>query len=462
MKRFTRICSLLLLLLTVAISLHAAEPKLNVLLIVTDDMNCALGCYGHPVVQSPNLDRLAVRGVRFDRAYANYPVCNASRTSFLSGRRPETTQVFTNGRDARTKLGAEFQFMPEYFHAHGYRTVGVGKIQHTPEQLTSIKYDSFEDLGSESETEKKERKVSGVSAEASARNQAARGHSDEQEADGIIVRKAVKFLEEPRDKPLFLAVGLHRPHGPRIAPQKYFDPYPPEKLPLLVEPPGHSAGIPKIALPPQYNPDWSEKKWRHEWQAYYACATFMDAQVGVLLAAMDRLKLWDNTIVIFFSDHGSHLGEHGGFWGKQSLMEESARVPLIVSAPGRKPGAASPRLVELVDVFPTLTDLCGLPTQAGIEGTSFAPLLDDPQRPWKKAAFAVTLRNNKKDLGRSVRSEHFTFIEWPDHATQLYHHATDPKEYANLAGDEAYAPKAAEMKQLLEAGWRAAKPESNP
>jgi uncharacterized sulfatase len=438
---------------------HAAESsRPNIVLIVSYDMNCALGCYGHPVVQSPNLDRLAARGVRFDRAYANYPVCNASRTSFLSGRRPETTQVFTNGRDMRTKLGPDFQFLPEYFQAHGYRTVGVGKVQHTPEQTDSVKYDSFEDPGSESETEKKERKVSGIPDEARAKNQAARGHSDEQEADGIIVRKAVKFLEEPRDQPLFLAVGLHRPHGPRVAPQKYFDLYPKEKLPLLVEPPGHTAGIPQIALPPQYNPDWSDKKWRGEWQTYYACASFMDAQVGVLIEAMDRLKLWDNTIVIFFSDHGTHLGEHGGFWGKQSLMEESARVPLLVSAPGRKSGVASPRLVELVDVFPTLTDLCGLPPQAGVEGTSFALLLDEPERPWKKAAFTVSLRNNKTDLGRSVRTEQFTFIEWPDRSTQLYNYATDPKEYFNLAKDDHYAQTAAEMKQLLTDGWKAARP----
>ena len=438
---------------------HAlAAPPLNVLLIVVDDMNTALGCYGHPVVQSPNLDRLAARGVRFDRAYANYPVCNASRTSFLSGRRPETTQVFTNGRDMRHKLGAEFQFLPEYFRAQGYHTVGVGKIQHTPEQFDSIRYDSYEDPGSESETDKVERKEKGVSAKKKAQNQAARGHTDEQEADGIIVRKAVRFLEEPREKPLFLAVGLHRPHGPRVAPQKYFDLYPPEKLPPLVEPPGHTAAIPKIALPPQFNPDWSDKKWRTEWQTYFACASFMDAQVGVLLEAMDRLKLWDNTIVIFFSDHGSHLGEHGGFWGKQSLMEESVRVPLIVSAPGGKSGAVSPRLVELVDVFPLLTELCGLPAQAGVEGTSFAPLLTDPQRPWKMAAFTVTLRGNKTDLGRSIRTENFTFIEWPDRSTQLYNHATDPKEYVNLANDQGHAKTVAEMTQWLKDGWQAAKP----
>jgi uncharacterized sulfatase len=429
----------------------AAPP--NVLLIVVDDLNTALGCYGHPVVKSPQIDRLAARGVRFDRAYANYPVCNASRTSFLSGRRPETTQVFTNGRDSRHKLGADCQFLPEYFHAHGYRTIGVGKIQHTPEQFASVRYDSYEDPGAESEEEKKRRKLEGVSAEARTRTRAVRNQTDDQVADGIIVRKAVAFLEEPHDKPLFLAVGLHRPHGPRVAPQKYFDLYPPKQLPPLVEPPGHAASIPRIALPPQWYPDRPLRKWQTEWQTYFACVSFMDAQVGVLLDALDRLHLWDNTVVIFFSDHGSHLGEHGGFWGKQSLMEESVRTPLIVCAPGKKAGVSSPRLVELVDVFPTLTSLCGLPLPPGLEGTSFAPLLDDPQRPWKQAAFTVCLRG-KTGLGRSLHTETHTYAEWPDGSRQLYDLTSDPKQYRNLANQPEHAALQARLAALLKAGPR--------
>jgi uncharacterized sulfatase len=220
-----------------------------------------------------------------------------------------------------------------------------------------------------------------------------------------------------------------------------------------VEPPGHTAGIPRIACPLQYNPEWSDKKWRTEWQTNFACDSFMDAQVGVLLEAMDRLKLWENTIVIFFSDHGTHLGEYGGFCGKQSLMEECARAPLVVSAPCRRSGAVSPRLVELVDVFPTRTDLCGRSAQAGVEGTSFAPLLDNSQRPWKNAVFTVCPRNNKTDLGRSIRTERSTIVEWHDSSPQLSNHATDLKEYVNLAKDEASAQTVAEMRQLLQAGW---------
>jgi uncharacterized sulfatase len=187
--------------------------------------------------------------------------------------------------------------MPEYFHAQGYRTVGIGKIQHTPEQVATIKYDSFDDPGSITADEKKQRKKTGGDNE---KKKAARELPDEEEPDGIIARRAVKVVEEPREKPLFLAVGLHRPHAPSLAPQKYFDMYPQEKMPLLAEPKGHTAGIPRIANPPKYHPEMSEKKFRGELQTYYACASFMDAQIGVLLDGMDRLKLWDNTIVLLF------------------------------------------------------------------------------------------------------------------------------------------------------------------
>jgi uncharacterized sulfatase len=182
----------------------------------------------------------------------------------------------------------------------------------------------------------------------------------------------------------------------------------------------------------------------------------MDAQVGLLLEAMDRLKLWDNTVVVFLGDHGWHHGEHDGFWAKMSVMAESARAPLIVAAPGKKANTTSARLVEFVDLFPTLTDLCQLPTAGGIEGTSLAPLLDDPKRPWKKGVFTVV--NRRGSLGRSVRTETSTYIEWPDGSTQLYDHGKDPREYVNLAREPAHAKTVAELKLLLKEGWQAARP----
>ncbi|HEX3871890.1 MAG TPA: sulfatase [Pirellulales bacterium] len=425
---------------------HADEgAKPNVLFIVVDDLNMQLGCYGSTVVRSPNLDRLAAKGIRFDRAYCNYPVCNASRTSFLSGLRPDTTQVFTNGVDPRTELGGDFQFLPEYFRARGYEAIGVGKIPHTPEHIASITWDYFDDPGAAAEDDKKSKRAS----KSDEKKRDLRSLDDAEQPDGIAVRRAVEFIKKPRDKPLFLAVGLHRPHGPRVAPQKYFDMYPALEMKLPEEPPDHTDGIPSIALPPQYNPDWSEKKWQSELQTYYACVTFMDAQVGVLLEALDRLDAWKNTIVVFFSDHSSHLGEHGGFWGKQSLMEESVRIPLLIYAPGKASGDSCPRVVELIDLFPTLTDLAGLPAPSSAEGRSLVSLLDKPSRKWNHAAYSVT-RRGKQDLGRSVRTERWTYIVWPDGSEQLYDYAADPKEYNNLAQKDDYASVIAEMKALLD------------
>jgi uncharacterized sulfatase len=453
-------------------------PRLNVLFIVSDDLNCQLGCYGNQVVQTPNIDRLAGRGVRFERSYCNYPVCNASRTSFLSGRYPDATGVFGNATDPRVQLGKDFQFLPEYFHAHGYFTAGIGKIAHGGFPA-SVKWDVFAEpqrgideddvpkakakgAGKASKAEKAARKAA-KAAKAAAKaggeevpfGWQATTNKDEEEPDGQVARKVVKLLEQHKDKPFFIAAGFHKPHVPHTAPKKYFDMYPVEKMPLPLEPTDHTKDIPGVARNGKYYPDLTDAQKRSIIAHYYAATTFMDAQVGLLLDAMDRLKLWDNTVVVFLGDHGWHHGEHGGFWAKMSVMEESARAPLIVAAPGRKP-AVSNRLVEFVDIFPTLTELCKLPAASGVEGTSFVPLLDNASRPWKKTVFTVARRTG--GLGRAVRTEAHTYIEWPDGSAQLYEHARDPKEYFNLAKDPKYAATVAQMKQLLKDGWRAARP----
>jgi iduronate 2-sulfatase len=438
-------------------------PKLNVLFIVADDLNCQIGCYGNTVVKTPNIDRLAARGVRFDRPYCNYPVCNASRTSFLSGRYPDTTQVFGNATDPRTKLGKDFQFLPEYFHAHGYFTGGVGKIAHGGFP-SSVKWDVFaEPMRGIDEDDKTPRPRRPARRAATKKPDEvtvpfawqATENKDEEEADGQVARKVVKLLEQHQGGPFFIAAGFHKPHVPHTAPKKYFDLYPVERMPLPVEPTDHAKSIPVIARNGKYFPDLTDTQKRSIIAHYYAATTFMDAQVGLLLEAMDRLKLWDNTVVVFLGDHGWHHGEHGGFWAKMSAMEESARAPLIVAAPGRKP-AVSERLVEFVDLYPTLTELCRLPAAAGVEGTSFAPLLDDPQRLWKAAVFTVVRRRG--GLGRAVRTETHTYIEWPDGSAQLYDHTRDAHEYFNLAGDAGQAPTVAALKKLLKDGWQAARP----
>ncbi|HEY1377681.1 MAG TPA: sulfatase [Gemmataceae bacterium] len=447
----------------------AAEPtgkKLNVLFIVADDLNCQLGCYGNPVVQTPNIDKLAVRGVRFDRSYCNYPVCNASRTSFLSGRYPDTTGVFGNGTEPRVKLGKDFRFLPEYFRDHGYFTAGVGKIAHGT-FAKAVTWDVFAEpqrgVDEDANPANRPRRAQRAAERDRKPGQEpvpfpwqATANKDEEEPDGITARKIVKLLEQHKDGPFFIAAGFHKPHVPHTAPKKYFDLYPLEKMPLPVEPTDHAKAIPAIARPPKYHPELNDNQKRAIIQHYYAATTFMDAQVGLLLDTMDRLNLWDNTVVVFLGDHGWHHGEHGGFWAKMSAMEESARAPLIVAAPGHKANAVSPRMVEFVDVYPTLTDLCKLPAATGVEGTSFAPLLDTPDRAWKKAVFTVVRRQG--GLGRAVRTERYTYIEWPDGSTQVYDHSRDPHEYVNLAKDPAAAGTMAEMKKVLKDGWKAALP----
>jgi len=445
--------------------LHAADKRPNVLLIIADDLNTNLGCYGHPSVQSPNIDRLASRGVRFDHAYCNYPVCNASRTSFLSGKRPDTTGIVDNVTPPRTFL-KDAVMLPEYFRRSGYNTIKVGKIFHTG--------DEFEDPRSWDIDIRERGTAKKPPTEQIARTQGKSGvvlkADDADTWDGFVAREAVRLMEKAAsgDKPFFVAVGFRRPHSPYIAPEKYFALYEPEKLTPRLGPPEHLQHIPDLALTYRLGAaKFPEKNPGETMAAYYASISFMDAQVGVLLAALDRLKLWDNTVVVFHSDHGYHLGEHGGLWHKMCLFEETTRVPLIVAAPGAGAGIVSPRLVELVDVFPTLDDLCGLEQPPDLEGLSFVPLLRNPERPWKKAALTVVSRGKNIDatkkldatqMGRTVFNGHWRYTQWPDGTSELYDHDSDPFEYKNLATDVAQSANRQEFKSLLENGWQAALP----
>lgn len=449
---------------------EAARP--NVLFIVADDLNNEVGVYGS-IVKTPNLDRLARRSVRFDRAYCNYPVCNPSRTSFMSGLRPDKTGVVDNATPTRAFL-KDAVMLPEYFRKHGYRALKVGKIYHTGEQ--------HEDPRSWDVDFREQAAAKSPPPEHVLREFGERGLilkvPDEMTWDYLVATQAVAFLEQSlaERKPFFVAAGFRRPHAPYLAPQKYFDLYDVTKLKPRVGPPEHLANIPRLALTYQLgDPVLPADKAPATMNAYFASISFMDAQLGRILDALDRLKLWDNTVVLFVSDHGYHLGEHGGLWHKMTLFEETGRVPVLVAAPGRGSGAVSPRLVELVDLYPTLVELCGLPKKRGLEGTSFAPLLDNPERAWKKAAFTVVARpgggisrgstnvmaNQKLDpkwLGRTVRTETWRYTLWPDGAAELYDHQNDPYEYVNLAQSSAHAKTVAELQRLLRAGWKAALP----
>lgn len=471
--RFSAAC---LAALFVAASALEAAPKLNVLFMVADDLNTRLGCYGDSLALSPNIDRLAARGVRFERAYCQYPLCNPSRSSFMSGLRPDTTRVFENATHFR-KAVPDAQTMPQTFQRAGYSVVRAGKLYHY-NVPASIGTDGFDDAPSWQRTinpsgrDKTEEAsilnyTPKIGLGAALAWHATAGDGTDH-TDGKIATEVITLLEQHAaqpDKPFFIACGFFRPHVPCVASQKYFDLHPLTKFSLPNEPLAHLAKIPAVSpLVKPANYGVAEPDLRNFLRAYYASVTQMDAQVGRVVDALDRLKLADKTVIVFISDHGWLLGEHGGQWQKRSLFEESARVPLVIAVPGNKSnGQVSRRPVELVDLHPTLADLAGLPIYPTLEGASLRPLLTNPQAAWTKPAFTQVTRNaevslaigvdaKKKSLmGRSVRTERWCYIEWDEGraGVELYDAQADLKQYHNLAADPKHAKSVAELKALI-------------
>lgn len=436
---------------------HATPPALaagvggtrpNVLFIATDDLNNDLGGYGHRIVRTPNLDRLARRGVRFDRAYCQFPLCSPSRSSLMTGLRPDTTRVFDLQYHFRTGL-PHVVTLPQMFRGGGYTAARVGKIYHygNPGQIGTSGLDdppSWDEVHNpagidrtrlESALTNYTPKRGLGSAMAFHADPAGR---DEEHTDGMVATRAVEWLERHREEPFFLAVGFYKPHTPYIAPKKYFDLYEKARITLPELPVGYTNRVPRPAL--GGTQPWpyfgvTEDQARDCVRAYYAVISFLDAQVGRLLDAVDRLGLRENTIVVFWSDHGYHLGEHG-LWMKQSNFEQSARVPLIIAVPGmRSAGRACARPVELLDLYPTLADLAGLPAPDGLQGTSLRPLLEHPRAEWRRPAFTQVQRGGFP--GHSVRTERWRYTEWDfgKRGLELYDHRRDPAEMRNLASD---------------------------
>jgi len=462
MKRYT--LTLLAMAALCASAATAAQQKLNVLFIASDDLNCDLGCYGNPVVKTPNLDRLAVRGTRFERAYCQFPLCSPSRTSLMTGRRPDTTQVFDLKKHFRTVL-PEVVTLPQLFMTNGYYTARVGKIYHygVPGDIGTSGLDDppswnkfVNPRGRDKDEEGKLINHTPNRGLGSSLSFLAADGADEEQTDGIGTTEAIKLLEANKDRPFFIGMGYYRPHCPYVSPKKYF-----ERVPFnLVQMPEVSEAW-KMQVPPPATAStqpwpWfgvNEQQARESKHAYWAAIEFVDAQVGRLLATLDRLKLADKTIIVFWGDNGYHVGDNG-LWKKQSLFEYSARVPLIIAAPGQKTqGRASRRTVELVDLYPTLADLCGLKLLQHLDGRSLKPLLDDPQAAWDKPAFTQVWRG--KFPGYSVRTERWRYTEWDEgrEGTELYDYDTDPTEQHNLAGDPKYAATVAELKALIRKNW---------
>jgi len=447
---------------------QSAQPprKPNVLFISVDDLNNDLGAYGHPLVKSPNIDRLAARGVRFDRAYNQFPLCSPSRSSLMTGLRPDTTRVYDLQKHFRSVL-PDVVTMSQLFQRNGYYAARVGKIYHygNPGQIGTDGLDdpkSWNHVVNPRGVDKDEEKVlinhTPARGLGSSLSLYASPAADEEHTDGKVATETIKLLEQSKDQPFFIAAGFYRPHCPFIAPKKYFDLYPIEKI-AAPQSSAQSlkdelANIPAPAIstnPPHFGVNVQAR--REAIQAYYASISFLDANVGRLLDALDRLKLTGNTIIVFWSDHGYLLGQHGQ-WMKQSLFEGSARNPLLIAGPGVVKGKSSGRTVELVDIYPTLADLCALAgAPKNLAGRSLRPLLKNPNARWDKPAITQVQRGGQNAfMGYSVRNERWRYTEWDEgkRGVELYDEVKDPGETRNLANDPKSAKIIAEMKKALQ------------
>jgi uncharacterized sulfatase len=410
-------------------------------------------------VQSPNLNRLAETGVRFDRAYVQYTVCNPSRSSFFTGLRPTTTRVMDNATHLRKNL-PDVVTLPELFRKNGYESVGLGKVYHRglspddvkpemddPKSFDRVFYGKATAAGNKGTG----RNLTGGTL--SWCQWLAADGTDSDQADGQLADEVVKLLGEKRDKPLFLAVGFYRPHDPFQSPRKYFDLYDNTKFELPKTPEGYQLPTPLSlgggAMQGAFD-KFTDRDRREFLHAYYAGASFIDVQVGRMLSSLDTNKLTDNTIVVFIGDHGYELGVRN-WWNKNTLFERSCRTPLIVRVPGAKGnGKPAIALTEFLDLYPTLAELCTLkdvPKQ--LEGVSFSKLLGDPGAKHKGAALTVIKRGQV--IGRSIRTDRYRYTEWDEgkKGTELYDHAADPGEWINLVTKKELEPTRRELSALI-------------
>jgi len=436
----------------------ASNKKKNVLFIIVEDLKTIMGCYGNPLVKTPNIDRLAQMGVKFDRAYCQYPICNPSRSSFMTGLRVDTVGIYDNVTPWTQNIG-HVTTMPKFFKDNGYYTIRLNKVFHgTARHDDPEAWNEMHDIGSNTVGRTGEKRNLTDGAVSWCYWLAANG-TDEDQQDGATSTKAVELLKQQRDRPFFIALGLAKPHDPFEAPKKYFDMY---NLDHLMPP-----LVPENRYPEQeytIQSGWKKsfdkftlQDKREYLRAYYACTTFMDAQVGKVMNAMDDLDLWKDTVVLFIGDHGYTLGEHD-WWNKNTLFEDSCRVPMIAVVDGETiAGTTCGELVELIDIFPTFGEVCGLKTPKSLEGLSFRPLLSNPYRKWEKCAYSQVRRRGPLD-GISIRTKRFRYIEWQRKdkviACELYDHASDPGEYRNLAERKEFASVCRELSNRLKTGLR--------
>lgn len=452
----------------------------NILFIVCDDLNTHVSPSGYAPIQTPNLNTLAKESMTFRRAFCQYPVCGPSRASFLSGLYPQSTGVLNNTADIRkTRPGT--MTMPQFFKQNGYWTASVGKVFHSPRHEhgevawdENIRFDNDElpvvraarekfesEFGSvdDGPNRKKWRAIQKeVSAKLNAQTPPGHGRSgldDEQHKDGKNVRQVAKWLRENSsgNKPFFIALGIQKPHVPFLAPGRYFELYPQNEIRFTKERPNLWETLPQSAISKRYEAfgfelGKADDDLRREYmQAYHACISFIDVQLGVVLDELKRSGHWDDTIIVLTSDHGYHLGDHF-LWGKVTLFDIGAKVPFIVRVPGiTQPGTTSNAMVELIDVYPTLVDLNGLKTPGHLQGVSLRPLLGHPERLGKKK-YAYSVVSRGQNLGYAIRNQRWRYGKWPD-GEELYNLTNDPEEKNNLAGKSHVAERLKDFREVL-------------
>lgn len=439
----------------------APAPVRNTLFIAADDLNHCFSTYGYSVVPTPNLDRLAKMGVRFDRAYTQFPLCSPSRTSLMTGLAPDKTQVYNLQKHFRQDMPG-IVTLGQLFQKNNAFSARVGKIYHygNPGQIGTDGLDdppTWNERYNPAGIDKKEEepKLTNYTPNRGLGSAICFYSSpapDEQHTDGLVAAKTIELMEKHRKDRFFLGCGFYKPHVPWIAPAKYYDLVPRDKIKLIPFEEWEMKIAPKWAYfttPPNWG--MSEKQRLDAMHAYFATIAFLDAQIGKVMTAMDRLKLWNDTLVCFWSDHGYQVGEHGQ-WMKQTVFEPSARSPLIIAGAGVKArGRSCGRTVEFLDLYPTVADLCGLKgTPDNLHGRSLRPLLENPQAEWDRPAVSQVQR--QKVMGHSLRTERYRYSMWnhAEEGEELYDYERDPREMKNLAEDPAAQAVKQELRARLE------------
>jgi len=460
-------------------TITAGEKPLNVLFLISDDMRAELNSYGSQMAQTPHLDQLARQSVRFERAYSQYPLCGPSRASLLSGRRPTTSGLYGN----REWFGATFPdwiSLPKYFRQHGYVTLRSGKVFHggiddteawdqggekrlwnNPVDTAAPSYVSPEEYWSRFVQSIPKITPGAGTNPNSDRWEAVEGEAAKNLGDTKVANRAIQYIQESKKsgKPFFIACGFSKPHSPLVAPKEFFDLYPVDKMilpPDFASLPTVPIGFPAGAIRTRnadlfINRSASPEEAREMIRAYLACVSYVDWNIGRVLAELDRQGLRENTIIVFWADHGYQLGEKGKWSKAGSLWEQGARVPFFILDPRAKGnGRSSPRVVELLDIYPTLADLCGLPKPEGLDGVSLSPLLDNPHKSWDRPAYTVWNEHGKGITGVCVRTEQWRYAEFfgIGAGAFLTDPVNDPYELVNLVHDPKYKDIVAQLHKL--------------